>query len=269
MQKFRKRIFQIIESGTENDRLSNIYDIFMMVIILASIISLCFKEEHIVFDIIDQIALIVFIIDYILRWFTADLKLKKGWVSFLLYPLTPMALIDLLCILTAFSFVNNTFKVLKIFRLLRTLRVLRLFKAIRYSKSINMLNAVLKDQRKPLITVAVVAVVYIFVSAIVVFNVEPDTFNTFFDAIYWATISLTTVGYGDLYPVTVEGRIITMISSIFGIGIIALPSGIITAGFMKEMSKRHSASEDKEDLAAENDEDLDEESIERSEPEVE
>jgi voltage-gated potassium channel len=88
-----------------------------------------------------------------------------------------------------------------------------------------------------LITVAVVAVVYIFVSAIVVFNVEPDTFNTFFDAIYWATISLTTVGYGDLYPVTVEGRIITMISSIFGIGIIALPSGIITAGFMEAMKK--------------------------------
>ncbi len=73
------------------------------------------------------------------------------------------------------------------------------------------------------------------ISALVIFNVEPDSFETFFDAVYWATVSLTTMGYGDIYPVTTFGRIVTMVSSVFGIAIIALPAGIITAGFMEEL----------------------------------
>ena len=66
---------------------------------------------------------------------------------------------------------------------------------------------------------------------------EPDSFGSFFDAVYWATVSLTTVGYGDIYPVSTLGRIITMISSVFGIAIVALPAGIITAGYMNEINK--------------------------------
>ena len=64
------------------------------------------------------------------------------------------------------------------------------------------------------------------------FNVEPDSFNTFFDAVYWATVSLTTVGYGDIYPITDLGRIVAMISSFFGIAIVALPAGIVTAEYL-------------------------------------
>ena len=75
------------------------------------------------------------------------------------------------------------------------------------------------------------------ISALVIFSVEPDSFNTYFDAVYWATVSLTTVGYGDIYPVSVMGRLIAMISSVLGIAIVALPSGIITAGYMAELSK--------------------------------
>ena len=71
-----------------------------------------------------------------------------------------------------------------------------------------------------------------------VFNVEPESFDNFFEAIYWATVSLTTVGYGDIYPVTSVGRVITMISSVFGIAVVALPAGIITAGYMKELEDR-------------------------------
>ena len=79
---------------------------------------------------------------------------------------------------------------------------------------------------------------YNVVSALIIFNIEGDSFETFFDAIYWATVSLTTVGYGDIYPVTSIGRIITMVSSIFGIAVVALPAGIITAGYMKELEER-------------------------------
>ena len=83
------------------------------------------------------------------------------------------------------------------------------------------------------------AVAYVLISSLVIYNVEPESFDTFFDAIYWATISLTTVGYGDIYPVTTSGRIVTMISSVFGIAIIALPSGVITAGYLEEVNKEN------------------------------
>ena len=87
-------------------------------------------------------------------------------------------------------------------------------------------------------TVFVLAVGYILVSALVMFNAEPNTFNNFFEAVYWATTSLTTVGYGDIYPVTNLGRIIAMFSSFVGIAIVALPAGILTAGYMEELNNK-------------------------------
>ena len=128
--------------------------------------------------------------------------------------------------------INKGFKVLKTIRLIRTFRVLRIFKSIRYSKNIQIILQVGKNSKKALIAVLYLAIGYIFVCALIIFNVEPDSFNTFFDAI---TISLTTVGYGDIYPITTLGRIITMVSSFMGIAIVALPTGIITAGYMKEI----------------------------------
>ena len=148
-----------------------------------------------------------------------------------------MAIIDLLSILPSVSVLNSSFRLLKLFRLLRTLKVLRAFKFLRYSKSFEIISNVFKKQKKVLAAVATMAVAYVLVSALVIYNVEPESFNTFFDAVYWATISLTTVGYGDLYPVTTIGRIVTMISSVFGIAIIALPSGVITAGYLSELNK--------------------------------
>lgn len=234
--KFRKRIFEIIDTSTEEDRLGNAYDIFMMIVIVVSLIPLAFKTDCLAFQIIDKVAVVIFIIDYLLRLFTADLKLEKKWGSFFIYPLTPMAIIDLVCILPSLNLISGGFRILKVFRLFRTLRVFRVFKAIRYSKSIKMILGVFKSQRKPLMTVGVLAVAYILISALVIFNVEPDSFNNFFDAVYWATVSLTTMGYGDIYPVTTIGRIVTMVSSMFGIAIIALPAGIITAGFMEQLT---------------------------------
>ena len=235
----RKRIYEIIESASENDRLSNVYDIFMMIVIITSLIPLAFKEETTLFYIIDKVAVVIFILDYLLRLLTADFKVKKGKISFLIYPFTPMAIIDLLCILPSLSIISGSFRILKVFRLFRTLRVFRVFKFIRYSKSIRIVMGVFKRQRKPLATVLVLAFVYILISAMIVFNVEPDSFNNYFDAIYWATVSLTTMGYGDISPVTTIGRAVTIVSSLFGIAIIALPSGIITAGFMEELYREN------------------------------
>lgn len=240
----RKRLYEIIETAQEDDRLSNIYDIIMMVVIVASLIPLAFKDENPVFYWIDKVAAVIFIVDYILRLVTADFKLKKKALSFLLYPITPMAILDLLCILPSLSIIQGGFRILKVFRLFRTLRVFRVFKAVRYSKSIKLIKGVFVKQRKPLITVGVLAFAYVLISALVIFNVEPDSFNDFFEAVYWATVSLTTMGYGDIYPVTTIGRIVTMISSVFGIAIIALPAGIITAGFMEGLNSNKSDTDD-------------------------
>ena len=233
----RKKLFSIIESAENDSKLSNVYDFIMMVTIVVSVVPLAFKETNSIFQWIDYITVTIFILDYFLRLITADYKLKKSVISFFVYPITPMAVIDLISILPSITILNSSFRLLKLFRLLRTLKVLRAFKFLRYSKSFDIITNVFRKQKKVLSAVATMAVAYILISALVIYNVEPESFETFFDAIYWATISLTTVGYGDIYPITTIGRIVTMFSSAFGIAIIALPSGVITAGYLEEISK--------------------------------
>ena len=210
----------------------------MFAVIIMSIIPLAFVKQQSWMTLIDRTTVIIFIVDYILRWFVAD-KLSNKLNKFILYPLTPMAIIDLLSILPSITLLNSSFKLLKIFRLFRSLRLLKILKLVRYSKSITMICNVFKKQKETFITILVMAITYILVSALVIINVEPETFPTYFDALYWATISLTTVGYGDVYAVTTIGKIITMISSFLGIAVVALPAGIITSGLMDELSKSH------------------------------
>lgn len=234
----RERLYEVIEKAEGNDTVSAIYDYGMIVAIIASLFPLAFKTDNTAFIIIDKITVAIFIIDYIFRWITADYKFsKKSASSFIKYPFSGMAIIDLLSILPSLSIVSGSFKVLRVLRMLRAMRVFRAFKAMRYSKNFERIGNVLRTSKNSLVAVVILAVGYILVSALAIFNVEPDSFNTFFDAVYWATVSLTTVGYGDIYPVSTFGRVITMISSIFGIAIVALPAGIITAGYMSELER--------------------------------
>ena len=234
----RKRIYEVISASNGHDTLSSVYDFFMMAVIVISLVPLIFKKSFAAFEIIDKICAAVFILDYLLRWATADFKFSDpSAVSFLKYPFSPMAIVDLVSILPSLTVLNRGFKILRILRMFRALRVFRSFKLFRYSKNARMIANIFKKQKEPLGCVLLLAFAYILISALIVFNVEPDSFNTFFDAIYWATVSLTTMGYGDIYPVTEIGRVVTMVSSIFGIAIVALPAGIITAGYMDELGK--------------------------------
>lgn len=231
----RERIYRYIEPDLDY---KSSYDYVMILVIIVSLIPLAFKESCRAFDIIDKVTVTIFIVDYLLRLATADFKLHKGSLSFALYPLTPMAIIDLLSILPSFCGLAAGYRALKLFRLARSFRVFRAFRLFRYSRSLSMIISVIKKQTIPLVAVGTLALAYILISALVVFNVEPDTFGNFFDAIYWATVSLTTMGYGDIYPVTTAGRIVTMLSSFVGIAIIALPAGIITAGYMDAVNEQ-------------------------------
>lgn len=236
----RKRIFEIIEIGNESDKQSQMYDFAMMTTIVISIIPLCTHNDLPIFNIIDKVTVFIFIIDYLLRLCTADYKLNRGISSFILYPFSFMALIDLLSILPSITALQSGYRLFKIFRLVRTFKVFRIFKAFRYSKNISMILNVFKKQKDSLLVVAGFAIAYVIVSALVMFNAEPETFHTMYDAIYWATISLTTVGYGDVYATSDIGKFITMISAVLGIAIVALPAGIIIAGYQEELesSKR-------------------------------
>lgn len=230
----RKTLFQIIEPHQKENAIEKAYDVFMFLTIIGSLIPLTTKSHTGIFMWLDFVSTVIFIIDYVLRLVTADYKLEKGKLSFLLYPFTFLALADLLCILSSLFLLNNSLRLFKIMRMLRTLRI---FKFFRYSKNIQILTNVLKKQKDSLIIVGLLALGYVFISALIIFNVEPSTFPNFFDDLYWATISLTTVGYGDIYAISTTGKIITMISSFLGIAIVALPAGIITAGYMKEIKE--------------------------------
>lgn len=236
----RKDLYVFLNRSPQKKGWSRVYNIAMMLAITASIIPLTFRTFHPWFKVVEIITVSFFLVDYLLRWSTADYKLGRGAWSFLLYPVTPMAIIDLLSMLPAIHLLGAGFK---IFRITRLLRILRVFKFLRYSDKVEVFLRVIRKERQVLLSVLMIAIFYVFVTALLMFNTEPrfnpetgaETFRDFFDALYWATVTLTTVGYGDLCPVTDLGRFVSMLSSIFGVAIIALPSGVITASYLEEL----------------------------------
>lgn len=239
----REQIRELIEPRNDGS-FSRVYDWVMLVAIVAGILPLLFREQPKIFWLFDLLSGLCFVVDYLLRWITADLSSKRNRVmAFLVYPFTPMAIIDLLSILPTFNLISPTFKIVRVSRLLKILRVI---KVVRYYEPLEIILAVVRRQSKILWTVFSLAVFYIFITALIMFNAEEDInpetgrylFDTFFDAFYWAACTLTTVGYGDIYPISDVGRVISIISSMVGIAIIALPSGIVTAGYLDELKSR-------------------------------
>ena len=234
MSNWRKNLYDIIETDS-NAVNRKLYDWAMLIFIVLSLIPLAFREQTTMFIWFDRVSVGFFIIDYLLRWMTADYKLsnRNKWQAFLLYPFTPLAIVDLLSIIPSFTFFSRAFK---LFRITRLFKILRVFRFMRYSKNMRILFRVLRKERRILFTVFLRAVGYIFTTALIMFNLEDsEMFSNFFDALYWATTTLTTVGYGDIYPETDIGRVISMFSAVFGVAVIALPSGVITASYLDEL----------------------------------
>ena len=239
----REYIREMIEPRNDSSS-SRLYDWIMLAAIVIGILPLMFREQSMLFWFFDLISGLCFVVDYLLRWITADLSSRHNRIiAFMLYPFTPMAIIDLLSILPTFNLISPSFKVVRVSRLLKILRVI---KVVRYYEPLEIILAVVRRQSKILWTVFSLAIFYIFITALIMFNAEEDInpetgrylFDNFFDAFYWAACTLTTVGYGDLYHISDVGRVISIISSMVGIAIIALPSGIVTAGYLDELKSR-------------------------------
>lgn len=228
----RQRIYAVITDKETSYLPSVIYNWVMVGLIVLSLLPLCFKEEMEGFILMERVLTAIFMVDYLLRWLCADLGNPDDEFALVRYPFTFMAIIDLLSVMPTFLRVS---KVLRLSRLAHLMRMLRAVKLVRHSRSLQLVLRVLDRERTPLFAVLVLAVSYVFLSALLIFSVEPDTFDSFFDALYWAVISLSTIGYGDIYAHTIAGRLISMLSAMMGIAVVALPSGIITAGFVEEL----------------------------------
>lgn len=226
----REGIYRLVRKAEKSDKVGRAYNIFISTVAILSIVPMMFKVETPLLHMLERVTVYLLFFDYILRWMTYDFSYKKNKIAaFFLYPVTPLAILDLVSLLPSLDLLSPHFKILRLFRIL---------KIMHYSDSFVYISNVFKREKRTLLSVLVIALGYIFVSALLMFSMEPDSFDNFFEALYWATTALTTVGYGDVYPVSEAGRLISMISSLFGIAVIALPAGIVTGGFIEEINRR-------------------------------
>ena len=238
MYDFKRRIYEVLEVSKLGDNSSRAYDKLMTVAIIVGLIPMMLKKETTYTYWIEILTSFIFLTDYIARVYTADYKMGyKSYRAYIAYLFTPLAIFDFLSILPViylFTPVSSMIGLLRLFRIFRALKL------IRYSKTMIIIANVIRKVKSQLMAVLILIIVYIFVSAMLIFQLEPNLFNNFFDALYWATISITTIGYGDISPATPIGRLITMCSALVGVAVIALPSGIITAAYMTEITKTKS-----------------------------
>ncbi|RPH06822.1 MAG: ion transporter [Alphaproteobacteria bacterium TMED194] len=246
-KSLRKRIWEILEKGNSNDKVSFYTDIFLIALIVFNIIAVLLETVESIYSnyalefvIFERFSTIVFLVEYILRiWVCVEEKIKNNkLITRLKYASTWPAIIDLLAVLS--GLLPMIFEV--DLRILRALRMLRLLKFSRYFKVMNLLLGVLKEEKQSflaamfLLTIAMLIAstgIYIFEK-----DAQPDKFSSIPEAMWWAIATLTTIGYGDVTPVTGMGKFFGAIIAIIGIGVVALPSGILASGFTDQLKRR-------------------------------
>lgn len=241
------RIFNWIRDDDENDFISNIIDgaiIFLIMLNVLLVILDTFSMSENYFKIsktIETVSIIVFTIEYLIRFWTSDLKyphLSSNKARFK-HTFSFMSLIDLLAILPfymPFVFIVD----LRVLRALRIVRLFRLFKINRYTKSFSNILTVFKNRKFELISSFFIVFLLMIISSVIMYSLEnpaqPDVFSNALSGLWWAVATFTTVGYGDIYPITVGGKIMAGIMAVLGIGLVAVPTGIISAGFIEMMN---------------------------------
>lgn len=242
----REKIYNTINLTAHPTRINEKYNFFMIIVIFISLIPLLFKPNSSygkIMIFIEYATAAIFVVDYALHLFTADYELGRGKWSFLIYPFTPWALLNLITVIAALRLFPPY---LLLFKLLNIFRMLRMFRIIRYSSEFQMIGNIIKKNKKGLIYLFSVSFFYLVVVAILMFNAEPELFPNFLEAFYWSAMSLTVMNPMSIDPVTTLGKVINVISAFWGIAIVAMPSGLLTAAFMEELeeNKKRKDSED-------------------------
>ena len=240
----KKRIFNIIQIGNKDDIPSRIFDWFIVVVILLNITAMFLetfdglKAYQTCFDAIEIITVIVFCIEYALRIWTADLlypELSRGR-AILRFLRSYDGVVDLLTIIP-FFFLSGFI----VFRMLRVVRIFHLFRINAQYDSFNVITSVLYEKRNQIASSIFIILTLMVASSLFMYNVEhqaqPDVFKNAFSGIWWSMSTLSTVGYGDMYPITPIGRGLAIVITFLGMGVVAIPTGIISAGFVEQYQK--------------------------------
>ncbi len=232
----KKKIKGIVEIN--DNRLSRYFSIFIQALILLSVVTFSIEtipdlkpQTRAILQSIEWFSVIVFSLEYVFRIYVADSK-PKFIFSF-------YGIIDLLAILPFYlSFGID----LRSLRALRFLRLFRILKLVRYNKAMNHFTRAIKSAKEEILLFIFITLILIYFSAVGIYYFEnqaqPEHFSSIFDSLWWAIITLTTVGYGDVYPITVGGKVFTFFILMIGLGIVAIPTGIISSALTKSIDHK-------------------------------
>lgn len=238
----KKKVYNFINKNSQ-------FQHFIYSLIILNVLSLIlasykeiYNEKVLIFENFELFSVVVFSIEYLLRLWTTDLDFKEG--SYLLkktkFAFSTFGLIDLFAILPFYLPLIFPFD-LRVLRILRLFRLLRVFKLGRLSKSLQTITNVLKEAKSELTITVFVAFIMLILSSTLMYYAEneaqPEKFENIGKSLWWSVCTLTTVGYGDIYPVTGLGKILSSIIALIGIGFVALPTGIISSGFMRKIQE--------------------------------
>jgi voltage-gated potassium channel len=248
--KLKIRLFEILDGGKHNDILGKSFNIFIVTLICLNVIAVALETEESLsaqysqfFIYFDMASVFIFTIEYIARIWTINITESyqgtiKGRIR---YMLTPMALIDLVAILPFYIPMLLPLD-LRVIRILRLARLLRVFKLGRYSDTMKTFGNVIKNKKEELLVTLMVGILLMVIASTLIYSAEhdaqPDKFSSIISSMWWAVITLATVGYGDVYPITPLGKFFGAIVALVGIGLFALPAGIIGSGFVEELQKK-------------------------------
>lgn len=250
LMKIKKNIYRIVEKGSHGKKANLLFDYGIMLLIVLNVIALILEtipeigaEIKLELRAFEIFSVVVFSIEYLMRLYISDLThpAKSRIKSAMKFIFSAYGIIDLAAILP--FYLPFLIKLdMRFLRLLRLLRFLRLMKVNRYNNSLDLIGAVFKEKRSELAVTGFIALLLLCIASFLMYDIEgkaqPDKFPNLLSAFWWAMATLTTVGYGDVYPITPMGKTISSIISILGIGIVALPTGIISAGFLNKLEQR-------------------------------
>ena len=238
----KKNIYDFINSNSTFQK-------FIYTLIILNVLSLIlasykeiYNDYESLFENFELFSVIIFSIEYVLRFWTADLDFEKGtpFSKRIKFSLSAFGVIDLFAILPFYLPLLFPFD-LRVLRILRLFRLLRIFKLGRLSKSLQTITSVLKESRSELSITLFVAFILMILSSTLMYYVEneaqPDKFENIGQSLWWSVATLTTVGYGDIYPITGLGKVLSSVIALIGIGFVALPTGIISSAFISRMQK--------------------------------